>query len=121
MKAATVDKNSKAHLSPGQKPKPKEQVIASLPGVEEISVQTKSLRTRLIGLDQQTLKATGSVLIISWPLLIALKQFMGRARKSCMANFRRVCQQPEISTIRIPKKLKKLYDDPKPQSGTGLP
>lgn len=41
MKAATVDKNSKAHLSPGQKPKPKEQVIASLPGVEEISVQTK--------------------------------------------------------------------------------
>ncbi|UEQ78219.1 hypothetical protein [Chryseobacterium arthrosphaerae] len=41
MKAATVDKNSKAHLSPGKKPKPKEQVVVPLSGVEEISVQTK--------------------------------------------------------------------------------
>lgn len=32
MKAATVDKNSKAHLSPGKKPKPKEGNAASLTG-----------------------------------------------------------------------------------------
>lgn len=81
MKAATVDKNSKAHFSQGKKPKPKEQVVVPLPGAEVISAQTKRLKIQLIRLDQQILKATGSVLIISWPLLIALKLFMGRVQK----------------------------------------
>lgn len=120
MKAATVDKNSKAHLSPGKKPKPKEQVVVPLSGVEEISVQTKK--------SENSTDRAGSANPESNRM--GLNNIMASAHSSQTIHgkgseimYDKLQESLSVTgDINHPdtKKLKKLYDDPKPQSGTGL-